>query len=427
MNKLLALLLTPLLIAIASGASAQELLSPPLGAGDLPPTVDLMGETVDDAELVDPARRGTAQGLYDEHCLDAMSGEAHCPSLFESSGTWLRRGFWYAEGDYLLMNKSWDRKGLPFAFEGGVSSSPGQQFGVPGFGPVLAINSLTIDGSKPGADGLLRVTLGRFLFRDENKRDHNAEISYYGGGQWKQSSRIDAAPLGGIQGNDLIHRVNPSFDGASSMGFAYDTGYDSVEANYTVRSRMGRDQMVLHPNGQWIRTANKSQTYAFLAGLRYVNLTELLTIDAERNPTNPASEGGNYFVSTDNDMFGGQLGFSVTHETARWSIGMTAKGGSFWNRMNLDSRFTAGPAGALSTGVTDSTEDNLSFVVEFQVLGKWHLRPNLSLRAGFEILFIDSVALAPHQVNFVPGGYAPIADDGDIFAIGSSFGIEAYR
>jgi hypothetical protein len=80
-----------------------------------------------------------------------------------------------------------------------------------------------------------------------------------------------------------------------------------------------------------------------------------------------------------------------------------------------------------SRGTTDSREDNLSFIGEAEFLVKWHLRPNLSIRAGCEILYVDSIALAPFQVNFVPGGYSPIADDGDIFCMGSIIGLEAYR
>jgi hypothetical protein len=95
--------------------------------------------------------------------------------------------------------------------------------------------------------------------------------------------------------------------------------------------------------------------------------------------------------------------------------------------MLLNSQFLAGPELIPSRGTTDVREDNLSFVGEFEVLGKWHLRPNFSLRAGFEVLYVDSLALAPHQVNFIPGGYPPIADDDDIVCMGAGFGIEAYR
>jgi hypothetical protein len=185
--------------------------------------------------------------------------------------------------------------------------------------------------------------------------------------------------------------------------------------------------MVLQPDGNWVRSAQTSQTYSFLAGLRYVNFTDVLDITAERNPNVDASEGGNYFVDCDNNLFGGQLGVSVAHETARWSVGLNAKAGSFWNRMHMKSSFLAGPELVPSRGNTNSTEDNLSFVAEAEVLAKWHLRPNLSLRAGFEMLYVESVALAPHQVNFIPGGYPPIASSGDVVLLGTGLGIEAYR
>jgi hypothetical protein len=176
-----------------------------------------------------------------------------------------------------------------------------------------------------------------------------------------------------------------------------------------------------------VRTANTSQTYAFLVGLRYLNLVDVLNITAQRNPDTAASEGGNYFVDSDNNLFGGQIGASFAHETARWSAGLNAKVGSYFNRMNMYSEFLAGPELIPSRGTTDVAENNLSFVAEAEVLLKWHLRPNLSLRAGFELLFVDSVALAPHQVNFIPGGYPPIADDGDMVLLGTGLGIEAYR
>jgi hypothetical protein len=424
------------LLAANDRAAAQEATFE--GAGDLPPAMDLpSGEELFDGQTLEPEPE-PIEGSLEEGFASPYSGSpmewmAACPSLFESSGTWLRRGFWYAEGDYMLLNRGWDRKGLMLAFEGspGLSTAPGIGFAGPNLGTVLALNPLVIEGSKPGADGLARVTLGRLLFRDERNRDHTAEVTYFGGGEWSQANSIEAATDAGIQIIDFVDRVNPSFDGADSMGFAYDTRMNSIEGNYLVKQRMARDQMVLQPNGDWVRAAQSSHTVSFLAGLRYLNLNEALDINATNinvgTDQNPDNQDGFYAIRTDNDLFGTQLGAAATYETARWSVGVHVKGGSFWNRMDLDSNFRVGETTVINSGVTRSTEDNLAFVGEFQVRGKWHLRPNLSLRAGFEILYVDSIALAPHQINFIPGGYESIAADGDIFAIGSSVGIEAYR
>jgi hypothetical protein len=438
----IAFLLAALLALGGANALAQELPSPlqESGAHDLPPDMDLSeslpgGELEDgvvpEGESIEPMAEsldGEHVGTFGAYGGDPMHLQHSYPSLFESSGTWLRRGFWYAEADYMLVNKSWDRKGMLFGFEGGIGSAPGlNQIGQPAFGPVLQMNQLLIDGSKPGADGMARVSLGRFLFRDARNRDHNVQVTFLGGGQWKQDSAIEASTADGINVNDFIDRVNPSFDGARSMGFDYETGFDSIETNYVVKARMGRDQMVLKPDGQWVRSAQTSQTYSFLAGFRYANLTEVLNITAESDPDDAASQGGFYDVNTDNNLAGAQIGVGISQETARWSMGLNLKGGSYWNRTSLDSEFRAGPDLIASRGTTDSREDNMSFIGEAEFLVKWHLRPNLSIRAGCEILYVDSIALAPFQVNFVPGGYSPIADDGDIFCIGSVIGLEAYR
>jgi hypothetical protein len=192
---------------------------------------------------------------------------------------------------------------------------------------------------------------------------------------------------------------------------------------------MHRDQMVLEPSGEWIRKATPSKTYSFLTGVRYLNHREELDIaatDVQVQGTPVVREDGFYRVRTSNNMLGGQLGGSWQHETSRWSLGVVGKAGPMWNRIDLNSQFAVGETTILNSGTTNSEEDDLSFVGEFQVLGKWHLRPNVSLRAGFELMFVDSIALAPFQVNFVPGGFQQIAASGDSVYMGSSFGIESY-
>jgi hypothetical protein len=455
-RNIFALLAAGLLASAAGSAAAQELVGPGAGdAGDLPPALETPQDNVlpsgeaasdDDAELIP---QPMAEG--DEEHLQSFLGDPmhalHLPSYFESSGTWLRRGFWFVEADYVMMNRSWDRKGMQFAFEGGTSLAPGfQQPGleIPGFGQILAINELRFDGSKPGGEGLARVKIGRFLFRDFSNRDHTAEFSFYGGARWAQEASLEAIddtpdppsagnPLGtGIQVNNFIDREAPSFDGADSLAFEYETEMNSIEGNYVVKSRMSRDQMQLRPSGEWVRVAQPTRTYSFLAGMRYMKTHEELDIDAtgvlvDADEDPDLAEDGFYNVDTDNDLSGGQLGASIAYETARWSIGASVKGGAFWNRMDLDSQFQVGETVITNSGITDAQEDNISFIGEFQFLGKWHLRPNLSLRAGFEVLFVDSIALAPYQVNFIPGGFLPIADDGDIVGMGSSLGIEYYH
>ena len=428
------LLLSLLLAPASHGAFAQEMLSGPFtgDAGDLPPAIELGSEggfskpssgTLDEhMEALEPIAAGEESQGFDGSIIgEPMQLLEQCSPYFESSGTWLRRGFWYTEVDYMALNRGWERKGLVLANEERIAqSNPLGQ-------PFVVQNVLNIGGEKPGMDGVGRVKLGRFLFRDARNRDHSLEAAWTGGGSWQQAVSLDAATTAGLQVSNFIDRVNESFDGARSMNYAYDSEMNSGELNYIVKGRMGRDQLQLQPNGTWVRAANPTKTYSYLAGLRFVDVSESLNWNAEEIPiSNVLNESGFYKVDTENRLLGTQIGGSMGYETARWSITATAKGGGFWNRMHLKSEFEVGETTVLNSGSTDSTEDNLSFVGEASLMGKWHLRPNISLRAGMEILYVESIALAPFQVNFIPGGYSAIASGGDSVYMGGSFGVESY-
>ncbi|QDT71926.1 BBP7 family outer membrane beta-barrel protein [Lacipirellula limnantheis] len=426
-------LLLGLVLALASrGATAQETLSGPLtgDGGDLPPAVDLSndygGETlpsvVDEGDSpLEPIAAGEETEGFDGSILgQPMHLLEQCTPYFESSGTWLQRGFWFTELDYVAFNRSWERKGLILANEERVvTTNP--------IGQYIVQNVLQIGGSRPGMEGVGRVKLGRFLFRDVSNRDHLLEATWLGGGSWQQAVSLDAATTNGLQVSNFIDRVNESFDGARSMNYVYDSEMNSGELNYTVRTRMSRDQLQLQPNGTWVRAANPTKTYSYLAGLRYIDVSEELDWNATEIPvTNVLNESGFYTIDTENRLLGTQMGGSFGYETARWSITATAKAGGYWNRMHLKSAFQVGETTIVNSGETDSTEDNLSFVGEAGLLTKWHLRPNVSLRAGLDLLYIESVALAPFQANFIPGGYSAIASGGDCVYMGGSVGIESY-
>lgn len=426
--KIINPLLLGLTLALASrGATAQEIL--PGDAGDLPPAMGL-GDALDGSSSgradtltddIEPIPAGEDATGFDGSIIgEPMQLLEQCTPYFESSGTWLQRGFWYTEVDYMALNRGWERKGLTLANEERiVTTNP--------IGQYIVQNILNIGGEKPGMDGVGRVKLGRFLFRDVNNRDHLLEASWLGGGDWQQAVSLDAATTGGLQVSNFIDRVNESFDGARSMNYFYSSEMNSGELNYAVRTRMSRDQLQLQPNGTWVRAANPTKTYSYLAGARFIDVSEQLNWNAQEIPISASlNESGFYQVDTENRMLGTQIGGSMGYETARWSITATAKGGGYWNRMHLKSAFQVGETTILNSGETDSTEDNLSFVGEAGILGKWHLRPNISLRAGLDILYIESIALAPFQVNFIPGGYSAIASGGDSVYMGGSLGIESY-
>ena len=452
MNKLIVLMTVGILSAATLGvANAQELLIPP---GEVQPeglTPDLAlpplsGVPDSSADSGGDASSGTSDSTsssdIDSYAYGSDFTEVYqCdPSVLESTGTWLRRGFWYAEVDAVISNRKWSRDTMVFA-----SQVVGQTVvQLPNGANILANteNQLRVNGRRPGAEGAPRLTLGHFMFRDAKNRDHVVEFTAYGGGQWTEEASLTAS-TSNLVGSDsllvpiLIDNGELSFDFADQANFRYDSRFNSFELNYLVKDRMGKDRMEMEPSGQWVRRAGPTVSRSILAGIRYFDLTEDFLfaasgIDDDPNAAGSPDDIGLSSVRTDNDMIGTQVGLNVTYETARWSFGIESKGGLFLNVIDMNSVFslTQNATAADDDILVDTAleDDQLSFIGEAALQGKWHLRPNFSLRAGFDFMFVTSQAIAPSQYPnvFTTGGPSRINTSGESTWIGGSIGFEGY-
>jgi hypothetical protein len=180
--------------------------------------------------------------------------------------------------------------------------------------------------------------------------------------------------------------------------------------------------MVMDPNGQWRREASSGLNKHYLIGLRYLELREILDWRAEDMFV--VGDDGKYLINTDNDLFGVQLGAGLNYESGRWSLGFQSKGGFYVNDADARSElnFTSDDNSDFDRR---STEDEFSFVGETGLLGRWHLTPSFSLRAGWEFFFMESVALAPSQITFINDS-SRITTTGYSFYMGGSLGFEGY-
>ena len=439
MKKLIVSLFAGMLVGLSlEHGAAQELLIAPEGmeTEGAVPDLALPPESVN-SSTADTSDTVIGTETLEEELLPFESGPGHmylCDAGFmESTGTWLRRGFWYAEVDAVIFNRKWNRFSRALAF---------QPMDIDPFGRLVA-NELLVEPHEPGAEGSARLTVGHFLFRDHHNRDHVAEFTILGGGQWTQEAGLMANPNnnGGttvLQVPNVIDGGQLSFDGATNMDFRYDGRINSFELNYLVKDRMGNDRLELEPSGHWVRRAGSGFTRHFLAGVRFVDITDDFVwtatgIDPDGDPNTPDNvddDNGSLLTNTDNDMLGTQVGFGATYETARWSAGIECKGGMFLNIIDLDNTFalTQNLDGNNILESSSRDTDELSFIGEAAMVGKWHLRPNFSLRASLEILFATSVAYAPSQFPgaFIPGGPPKIDTGGESTFLGGAIGFEGY-
>jgi hypothetical protein len=69
--------------------------------------------------------------------------------------------------------------------------------------------------------------------------------------------------------------------------------------------------------------------------------------------------------------------------------------------------------------------DEIAFIGEAKLIAKWHLLPDFSLRASYEMMFLTSQAVAPNQATFIPD-FAYLNTSQDPFYHGFSFGFEGF-
>ena len=451
-NKILLFLVLAAICIDSVAASAQEELIAPLQTefDDPPPQLELpempsgsespSSNANDDLPApIEGSEDGSIDPFADPLNSDDMQGSVEPfvsgeeeqfalfePALLESTGTWLRRGFWYTEFDVVITDRIWRRDSMVIMDQivGAVTNQFGQQ------SPIS--NELILDGGQNGAAVAPQLKLGRFLFRDYKNRDHAVEFIVYGGAQWSQDGRLDAnlnnsAGTTSLQIDHRFSRGNADFDGATNSQFEYNSRLNSFELNYHVSSRMQRDHMALEPSVKWVRRANPSFTWSLITGLRYIDLSEDFDWDAFGIPdadNDNSLEQGTYDIRASNDMIGPQFGFTWAHERARWSLGAEMKGGIMLNNSDVKSDFNV--TGNFTSGSSRIEDKNMSFLTDASILAKWHLRPNVSLRVGVDLMFLTSLTLAPDQINFAPVATSENIAPGDVTFLSGSVGLETY-
>ena len=112
--------------------------------------------------------------------------------------------------------------------------------------------------------------------RDDVNRDHFTEVSFLGAGKEQQHGTVLSRFGNSLQTPVLLGAGNEDFSGSEIQRFDYSHNLNTLEFNYRVKGRMDRDQMVLLPDGNWVRRARETNTREFIAGLRWVSVNEWL-------------------------------------------------------------------------------------------------------------------------------------------------------
>lgn len=153
----------------------------------------------------------------------------------------------------------------------------------------------------------------------------------------------------------------------------------------------------------------------FLTGFRWIELHDQL----RNNIATP-----NTFTRWDdnNHMYGAQVGTNIAFTSAYspFQFNGTLKGGAYNNE--ADNRFTS-----TIVGGANSVDSELAFVGEVNFSGAYYLNDNLALRGGYQVMWLDNIALASDaaaRTTQIAGGTSSPVQFGRLWYNGVTFGID---
>jgi outer membrane scaffolding protein for murein synthesis (MipA/OmpV family) len=130
-----------------------------------------------------------------------------------------------------------------------------------------------------------------------------------------------------------------------------------------------------------------------------------------------------YDISTRNDLYGGQLGARYRAGWERFNWDITAKAGAFGNQSS-EQQSISNVGGIPIRNASDSS-GQWAFVGDIGANLTYRLGPRWSLRGGYNLMWVEGVALAPNQLDFTdnPNSGTNINHNGGVFYYGAHAGI----
>lgn len=163
----------------------------------------------------------------------------------------------------------------------------------------------------------------------------------------------------------------------------------------------------------------------FLAGFFWAGLDESSTLDVTCCQGDPPSP---YAVRSTSNLFGAQLGLRRRVDWCRWALEGTAKAGLAGTSVNQSS----GPIRSTLTGDFDwrnpehASGNGVGFLSMLNATAIYRISSHWGVRAGYNLIWLGGVALAPNQWDFndTLAAGSGINYGGSLFLHGVNLGLE---
>jgi hypothetical protein len=370
------------------------MLSPPLlGQGinsnsDRVPNNAVSAGTQYSIDAQEPMPFSAAAPACDSACSDGC-----CASdpYARTSSCLSKRGSYRVYGaiDYLLLDRTNDSSGRPIVVD---ASSGAQLFSTSNF--------------DFNYESGVRATIG--LGHVGNCCLPAWEVSYLGVYDWDDSAALTGINALSLAG-DLGFVVN-GFTLAEAIRTEYETQVQSAEVNY-FGCLYECCRCDCYTRVEW------------LVGPRYLSLDENLALLGN----NVTVANAIYDVDTDNNLYGAQGGSRIRSFRGCWGYELLGKAGVYGNDASQKQTIVD------ELGVNDvvlrnaaASGSQTAFVGElgFSLLAR--ITCNSGLRCGYNLLWLEGVALAPEQLDFSDTAQSgnSLQDSGGTLMHGFNFGLE---
>jgi hypothetical protein len=165
-----------------------------------------------------------------------------------------------------------------------------------------------------------------------------------------------------------------------------------------------------------------NECLTLLAGFRWIELQDELRVDQIAPVTSEILR-----VDADNHMYGFQIGAdaSLINCGGRFHIDGIVRAAILYNRadQNTFAPIVSGIDGFVDTLSAD--DDHTAFFGELGLVGVYWLTPRIAVRGGYQLMWLEGVALAPEQIpvnNLIAPAIAAVDTSGSLFLDGATVG-----
>ncbi|MDX1947595.1 MAG: BBP7 family outer membrane beta-barrel protein [Pirellulaceae bacterium] len=287
-----------------------------------------------------------------------------------------------------------------------VAHRPSSWYGTADFAPLFYENSHRSVFARVGPDGPIALSNsdfdpefdsgGKFTVGKRFAPCWRVEGTYLGSFDYDNASIVTndddntlVPPTAGNLSTFLSGFGDPPtdvLDGANLVSVGFENSFHSAEVNFVY----------------WVDMPPGPFDVTMLVGARYMQINESLNFFSQSN--SPAGGSSNDITTaTENQLWGVQIGIGGQFLiTTRWWFDFTIKGAILNDNIQLNNSITQTIDGVPTTTPTAASANRTAWLGDMALIANWQMTPRLTLRAGYQALFVEGLALAAD--NMVANG-----------------------